>query len=419
MDAVDLICIGAGAKSAAVVAKVHAVNQVLGLNLSVIVIEQSHIAANWYGNRGLTSGIETLGTRPEKDVVFPYNTPNWIDSYAQESLGSELRKFSWQSYLQDQHLYVTWVDRGCPFPTHRRFAKYLSWVYERSTNGIRYLTDTVKEVSTSGKKWQVTVESGAEPLLSRSIMFTGPGTHRKIPGSKILDATASKAELIQAIPSSDSHIVIIGGGESASSMALILLNHISPDGQITLLAPRRPIARSQTYLDNAYYSQPNDTNWTQLSWGERQRFIRATDRGVISQKALDILSNDDRVNFMLGSIKKVHYNSDLKVFTLLKMESEYMNADLAINCTGFDPFSSIMMLLSDEARQKIERSLESDLTEENFMQSIGYNLSPKNLESPLFVPTLSALAQGPGFANLSCLGELSNRVVHRLAMSRL
>ena len=29
----------------------------------------------------------------------------------------------------------------------------------------------------------------------------------------------------------------------------------------------------------------------------------------------------------------------------------------------------------------------------------------------LFLPTLSALAQGPGFANLSCLGEVSDRIL--------
>jgi mycobactin lysine-N-oxygenase len=35
------------------------------------------------------------------------------------------------------------------------------------------------------------------------------------------------------------------------------------------------------------------------------------------------------------------------------------------------------------------------------------------LEPPLHLPVMAGLAQGPGFPNLSCLGLLSDRVLHR------
>jgi mycobactin lysine-N-oxygenase len=44
---------------------------------------------------------------------------------------------------------------------------------------------------------------------------------------------------------------------------------------------------------------------------------------------------------------------------------------------------------------------------------IGADLSVSGLAPPLHLPVMAGLAQGPGFPNLSCLGLLSDRILHR------
>ncbi|MBF6211591.1 hypothetical protein IU433_17195 [Nocardia puris] len=49
--------------------------------------------------------------------------------------------------------------------------------------------------------------------------------------------------------------------------------------------------------------------------------------------------------------------------------------------------------------------------------AIDLDLAVRNLDAKLYLPNLAALAQGPGFPNLSCLGELSDRVL-RIELAR-
>ena len=53
----------------------------------------------------------------------------------------------------------------------------------------------------------------------------------------------------------------------------------------------------------------------------------------------------------------------------------------------------------------------------NLEDAIGHDLAVSGLPAPLYLPNLAGFAQGPGFPNLSCLGELSNRVL-RSAVDR-
>ncbi len=70
----DLLIVGAGAKAAAIAAKVHVINT-LGLGqISVTVVEKTEPAASWLGRNGMTSGEEPLAIPPIKDVGFPYQS---------------------------------------------------------------------------------------------------------------------------------------------------------------------------------------------------------------------------------------------------------------------------------------------------------------------------------------------------------
>ena len=64
------LIVGAGAKAAAIAAKVHAINE-LGLgSLSVTIIEKTEPAASWLGRNGMTSGEEPLAIPPDAEVLL-------------------------------------------------------------------------------------------------------------------------------------------------------------------------------------------------------------------------------------------------------------------------------------------------------------------------------------------------------------
>jgi mycobactin lysine-N-oxygenase len=82
--------------------------------------------------------------------------------------------------------------------------------------------------------------------------------------------------------------------------------------------------------------------------------------------------------------------------------------DLVVVAIGFDArwFES---LLGGEARQLFDDALGEDGLE----RRIDLDLSVAGLSPPLHLPLVAALAQGPGFPNLSCLGLLSDRILRR------
>jgi mycobactin lysine-N-oxygenase len=80
--------------------------------------------------------------------------------------------------------------------------------------------------------------------------------------------------------------------------------------------------------------------------------------------------------------------------------------------TGFDPLEPRRRLFSSELRAEIEgkagplwdRPPDAEVQIGRFLELDG--VSPR-----LHIPGLAGLSQGPGFANLGCLGLLANRVL--------
>ncbi len=74
-----LLILGAGPKAVAIAAK-RAILAQLGLpGPRVVAVDFQGIAAYWSGTSGFTDGRQFLGTRPEKDVGFPYASTCWGD----------------------------------------------------------------------------------------------------------------------------------------------------------------------------------------------------------------------------------------------------------------------------------------------------------------------------------------------------
>src|SRR5579875_1871531 len=67
-----LLVLGAGPKGIAIAAK-NAMMRQLGYAVPrVIVVDRQGVAAHWSGDFGFTDGKQPLGTRPEKDIGYPY-----------------------------------------------------------------------------------------------------------------------------------------------------------------------------------------------------------------------------------------------------------------------------------------------------------------------------------------------------------
>src|SRR5690242_10971827 len=187
MSESDILIVGAGAKAAAIAAKVHAINT-LGLGeISMTVIEKTEPAASWLGRNGMTSGEEPLAIPPIKDIGFPYQSSLQFGGVGDE-IDAALLPLSWQRFAMERHEYAAWVNSGSPSVLHKDYGEYLGWVLERATEGVSIYDGRVTEVSLSEDhdRWQVEVAErrgleDPERHSGRALVLTGPGVHRHFP----------------------------------------------------------------------------------------------------------------------------------------------------------------------------------------------------------------------------------------------
>src|SRR4051812_32955051 len=121
-----LAVIGAGPKGLALAVKAKVLSE-FGLDVSrVVLIEKHSVAAHWSGKAGYTNGELKLGTSPEKDLVYPFDT-DLGEEQLNRRVRARLTEFSWTSFLIQSQGYSDWIDRGRPAPTHTFWSKYLKW----------------------------------------------------------------------------------------------------------------------------------------------------------------------------------------------------------------------------------------------------------------------------------------------------
>lgn len=419
----DLLIVGAGAKAAAISAKIHVINELGFGPFSVTIVEKTEPAASWLGRNGMTSGEEPLAIPPIKDVGFPYRSSRQFGEIG-DSIDAALLPFSWQRYAIEEEIYAAWVNRESPQVRHRDYGRYLTWAMERASAGISHFHGHVSGVSLTPERdgWEIEVgERGAEtdPVRHRgsALVLTGPGIHREFAhdpaiAERVFHCDSRREEFARIPVDADVGIGIVGGGESALS-ALVFLRAFRPRARITVYTPTLPLSRGESFLENRVFADPDDVGWERLDLQTRRDFVKHCDRGVFDMGVLASIAGDGQCSFLVG--RAVHVGAEGDGVAL-----EYEGADgivavpydFVVNCTGFDLLAQVRGLFDEQLRAEVER-LAGPLWDRPPQTEvpIGRALELVGMEPRLHIPGLGALSQGPGFANLGSLGLLSNRVL--------
>ncbi len=422
----DLLIVGAGAKAAAIAAKVHVMNR-LGLGpISLTIVEATESAASWSGRNGMTSGEEPLAIPPIKDVGFPYESHREFGEIGEE-IDRAMMPFTWQQYMIGEHRYVRWVNAGSPPIQHRTYGKYLAWVLSRAGEGVRLVRGRVTRVSLQEHErlWRIDVEDCTDAPLyrGRALALTGPGVHRPFAhdpeaASRIFHCDSKRIELARIPIEQSADIAIVGGGESALS-CVAFLRAFRPDAELTIYTPSLPMSRGESFLENRVFSNPDDVGWEALDEQTRRDFVRHCDRGVFDPATLATIAYDDQCRFVTGRVTQVSsvgteegvcVNYDAR-----GKGEESVRHDYVVNCTGFDLLEQLRSLFPPAVRAEIEHRVGA-VWERSAGAAIpiGRNLELTGMRPRLYIPGLGALSQGPGFANLGSLGLLANRVLEPL-----
>ncbi len=432
-----LLVVGAGPKAVAIAAKRHMLAK-LGYPVPhVRIIDRQGVATHWTGKAGFTDGHQFLGTRPEKDIGFPYLSACWGDKELSRAVAKEMVHLSWQSFLIDQLRYADWIDRGRTRPTHREWSQYIQWVAEKVE--LELCVGEVTSIATTSDQqhWRLTcrpAEGGASyTVAGNGLVMTGPGTPLTIPGQpqahpRIMDGASfwlrsEEFAQLRSHVTQPLNIGVIGTGETAAAIVVALVDALRDSAFIEVISPYGVIySRDEGFEENRLFSDPDGklaslygdhqhaANWLQLSERDRREFLRRTDRGVFSLKAMEELSNAENVRSVLGTVRRIHAND-----TSVRVESEYDGKmkhdeyDYVVVARGFDTlwFRHLLDEVTHARMAEVTHSFDGRAIEHAIMEDLSLDgFMPK-----LHLPMLAGIAQGPGFPNLSCLGLLADRIL--------
>jgi mycobactin lysine-N-oxygenase len=432
-----LLVLGAGPKGVAIAAKRHMLAK-LGYPVPHLrIIDRQGVASHWSGQGGFTDGNQILGTRPEKDVGFPYLSSCWGDKALSKAVAKKMILLSWPSYLIASMRYSDWIDRSRTRPTHAEWSKYIQWVAEQVELDICIAEVTRIGTSADQKHWQLTCQPSADglpfTLTGEGLVLTGPGTPLTLPGQpemhpRILDGASfwghvEEFEKLRWQAKQPLNIGVIGTGETAAAIVVALVDALRSSAFLEVISPYGVVySRDEGFEENRLFSDPDGklanlygshrhaANWLQLSEGDRREFLRRTDRGVFSHQAMKEISNAENVRSVLGIVRRIQAND-----TTVRVDSEYDGKmhhdeyDYVVVARGFDTLWFRDLLDEDThiRMAEVTRSFDARTIE----HAIAEDLSLEGFTPKLHLPMLAGLAQGPGFPNLSCLGLLADRIL--------
>lgn len=406
----SLLVAGAGPKGIAIAAKAAALTAAGLPAPEVTVVDPLGVAGHWRGQEGYTDGRRQLGTRPEKDIGFPY-LQSWAERSAEVS--ARMQALSWHGYLMATQQLGEWVDRGCPRPTHGRWGEYITWAAE--TAGITVRRARIGAVERTGRSWLVDV--GGTVTEADGLVFTGPGDALRLPGQpvehpRVLDGRTVWQRLADLPQAKIRTACVVGGGETAGAVTTALLEVLDPSAQIELVSSDGALfTRGESFTESHMYTDP--ATWLRLPERQRRAFIRRTDRGVFSVSVQSVLDQADRVHTVLGRVRRVREDGDaVEVEIDDGHETSRVRYDLVVSAIGFDALWWLP-LFTEAAHAALARAVGSAgrVGAPDVERSIDFSLAVENLAPALHLPMLAGLAQGPGFPNLSCLGLLSDRIL--------
>jgi mycobactin lysine-N-oxygenase len=424
----DLLVIGAGAKAAAVAAKVHAINELGYGPVSVTIVEGNELAASWLGLNGMTSGDETLAIPPVKDVGFPYESGRAFGELG-DAIDGAMLGFSWSAYLVAGRRYARWINAESPSVRHRDYGMYLAWVHARATSGVRHVRGRAAAIELDADGWRaeiVTPEGERVHEAAAALMLTGSGVHRELAhdpavADRLLHCDDHRGDLARAIPADRrSEVAIVGGGEGALSCVLFLRS-VRPAARMTVHTPELPMSRGEGFLENRVFADPDSIGWSGLDLATRRDFIARCDRGVFGPDGLLQIAFDERLRFVTGRVVGVGPDADgrgVRVDCATPDGPWSDRYDFVVNCTGFDVLTQIQALFPDEVRDAIEQAAGPVWSARPGDDELrfGRSLELAGLRPRLHIPGLANVSQGPGFANLGCLGLTADRVLAPLLL---
>lgn len=413
-----LAIVGAGPKALATAAKAKVLRE-CGLQVpEIVIVERGGIARNWRPESGLTSGMQPLGTSPEKDVGFPYESIFW-GRHLNQQVDRAMLRYSWASFLVAQRGYAEWIDRGKPAPNHERWANYLHWIYEDVASDLRFVHAEVTAARLDGESWVLSLdaEGNAGELRCQGLMFTGPGdpaSHGFPQHPRMLTTEQFWRGWRDYLRLERVRFAVVGTGETAASI-LVSLAQTGPGNEIDVISPvAMSYTRGESFVENHIYTDPFQGNWFDLSEADRRSFISRTDRGVFSVNTKKVLDLCNNVSIVPGMTKRAYVDNMGQAV----LETEYNGRmetqvyDYVIWATGYNYLGYISRIIGASAREEILRRTALPAWNQNSIErNVDQNLAIEGLYPRLHLPMLAGLTQGPGFANLSCLGRLSDHVL--------
>ncbi len=433
-----LLVLGAGPKGIAIAAK-NAIMRQLGYDVPrVVLVERQGVASHWSGDFGFTDGKQPLGTRPEKDIGYPYASTCWETDQLNTAINKKMLLLSWHSYLiENGGRYADWVDRGRLSPTHGEWARYIQWVAQHID--LELYTAEVEAINSIDEhtRWQLACSesgSGKKLLLEGDgLVITGPGKALTIPGQpddhpRVLDGASFWLHVEDFVRMRGTierplTIGIIGIGETAAAIALALIDALREQVFIEVISPYGVLySRDEGFEENKLFSDPDgrlaslygihrhELNWLLLSEQDRREFVRRTDRGVFSQHAMEEINQAENVRSVVGTARHISAHEHKVTVDLdyggVPQSDEY---DYVIVARGFDALW-FTGLLDDTTRARFAR-MTGEMDRRTIELAMRNDLSLNDFTPRLHLPMLAGVAQGPGFPNLSCLGLLSDRVL--------
>jgi mycobactin lysine-N-oxygenase len=432
-----LLVLGAGPKAVAIVAKRQVLAR-LGYPVPrVRVIDRQGVATHWTGKAGFTDGQQFLGTRPEKDIGFPYLSTCWGDKALSRAVAKEMMHLSWQSFLIDQLRYSDWVDRGRTRPIHREWSQYIQWVAEQVELDLCRGEVTSIATTSDQQQWGLTCspgEGGAPfTVTGDGLVITGAGTPLTIPGQpkehpRIMDGASfwlrsEEFAQLRSHVKKPLNIGVIGTGETAAAVVVALVDALRSSVFVEVISPYGVIySRDEGFEENRLFSDPDGklanlfgdhqraTDWLQLSERDRREFVRRTDRGVFSLKAMEELSKAENVRSVLGTARHIEArDTGVRVEIVYDGKTKNEEYDYVVVARGFDAlwFRHLLDAVTHARMAEMTNSFDGGTIE----HAIAEDLSLGGFAPKLHLPMLAGIAQGPGFPNLSCLGLLADRIL--------
>lgn len=398
-----LAIIGCGPKAVAIAAKA-AVLAELGWRVpQIVAIDPRGIAANWDGSNGYTDGKILLGTSPLEDVGFPYR------SDLGKSVDAAMLRLSFHAFLIDQGRYAEWVDRVMPALPHSEVSSYLRWVAARVD--LVPIRAQVVGARLAGGDWSIDCETsdGTSTLRADGVVVTGPGRPLTFPvsgdptrlGSRLLDGQSFWRAAQTFVGLSGARICVVGGGETAAAITTYLAEVIDATSQVEVVTRHATVfSRSEHWRSVMYFSTAE--GWSDLTDAEKHELIHRSDRGTFSVAANLALDKAWNVSYRVGELERIEAAGG-ELFAVMSAagRTRSMPYDFVVQATGFDRLSFLDWFP--------EWPLERD--ESALSSRVSTDLTISGLEARLHVPGLAAMAQGPGFPHLSCLGLLADRVL--------